>query len=152
MIKTKKKCDYFNKNCLTHVGYNCLLVIILIFIYLIILQFLISTKKFDPLMNVQIPIIGNGWNFSHLLFFLILGYYFPFCFIEAMLAGIAWEIFEFTVGYYLPIIAPSFARSLDPNWGDWYYGSFWDVVMNLAGFLIGVALNYFFIVKKNYPT
>ena len=126
-----------NQNCFIDIGYYSLIVISLIIIYAIILKVFLKTKINDPMINIELPIIGNGWKLSHLLFFMFLGYKYPNCFTEATILGIGWEITEFTVGHYFPIFFPNVANSIDKNWSNWYYGDWVDVIFNTIGFLIG---------------
>ena len=129
--------------CIYGIGFNCLVVFALILIYLVILQMFLTTKKDDPLLNVYFPIVGSGWAMSHLIFFAILGYLYPSCFVEAMIAGTVWEIFEFSFSDLFPKFFPKLALQMEPNWSSWYFGSFRDIVVNFFGFLIGLYLSRF---------
>ncbi len=113
-------------------------IVILIIIYAIILHYF---RLNDPLLfRANIDYLShylNGWCLTHFLAFTYIGYQYPKCFEEAMLLGIIWEVFEFTLGEVIPIINPKLAGSIYPEFASFYYGRYEDIIMNFLGFMVG---------------
>ena len=134
------KLSNLTNSCTYNIGIPGLSIISLILVYLVVLKAKFKSNNFDPLLTETA--FGNGWKISHVIFFAFLGYSFPNCFFSAMSAGIAWEFFELIIGNLTPKFFPEFANSVDENWNSWYYASWWDIVMNFFGFIIGRWLRF----------
>jgi hypothetical protein len=113
-------------------------IVILIVIYAICLHYF---RLDDPLLyRIKIAYLSqylNGWCMTHFLAFTYIGYKYPTCFEEAMILGLIWELFEFTLGEIVPIISPKLASKIYPNFASFYYGRYEDIIMNLLGFILG---------------
>lgn len=94
----------------------------------------------------------DWWSISHIILYIYFGYIFPEYFVEFLLIGIFWEIFESFTAVGTKYINKTF-NCLNSNnifckyikkisSYDYWYGKFDDVVMNMIGFLIGVILIY----------
>jgi hypothetical protein len=121
-------------------GKDSIVVIFLIVVYACLIRLFVNSKEDDPLVQLRAPICGNflnGWTTTHFLFFSYLGFNYSNYFEEAMILGILWELFEFSVGEFLPVVAPNMAFNIDPKWQSWYYGCYEDIVANAIGFQVG---------------
>jgi len=58
-----------------------------------------------------------------------------------MLMGILWEVFEFVYGTFQPKVLKGLGGSKEH--GIWWYAKFSDLVVNLCGFMFGMAINHF---------
>lgn len=126
------------KKCFDDLLFTLMKIVILIFIYAIILHYF---KLNDPLLyRANINYLSNyinGWCLTHFLAFAYVGYQYPKCFEEAMILGIIWEVFEFTLGEVIPIISPTLAKRIYPDFTTFYYGRYEDIIMNFLGFMVG---------------
>lgn len=96
----------------------------------------------------------DGWSVSHFIFYLIIGYNFPqkkyliiaFCF------GLAWEIFEHMYGKHRPGWLGGYGGECDLSTdrleGNWWYGKYSDIILNLLGLYIGYYLYKTKLIKK----
>ncbi len=80
----------------------------------------------------------SWWPISHFLLFFILGVLFPHCDVLIIGAGIIWELLEMLMSYFFnrqrqPIKSESNVEYS----GNWWAGSFKDIVFNIAGFYLG---------------
>jgi len=87
----------------------------------------------------------DGWSLSHLLFFMFIGYHFKGKYlIAAFFIGVLWELFEHYCGS--TGTAPAWLGGdcskirTDPLEGNWWYGKWSDIVMNLIGLVLGSHL------------
>ena len=94
----------------------------------------------------------DGWGFSHLLFFLALGYLDPDRYLFYGGRGILWELFETFVGQNdirisgqrLKLIGESGVTAdgtVEYKDEAWWYGRTSDVAFDLVGYAIGTAIN-----------
>jgi hypothetical protein len=101
----------------------------------------------DPMNEkvVDVPFLENccsWWPISHLILFFFLGYFFPECWLYLIAFGVLWEIFE-AVMFHLTkrptqvTVGPG--RNVEYT-GNWWAGSFKDVLMNTLGVLGGLLL------------
>ena len=87
----------------------------------------------------------DGWSILHFVFFAVLGQWFPDMIGPAMAMGVAWELFEAYLGEARPSWMGGFGDcalttdQLDTTHRGWWYGRVSDLVVNLAGFLLGRA-------------
>jgi hypothetical protein len=133
----------FSKKKLKDVMRPCIFILTIIIIYSIILNQLIKTKDDDPMIMFRSPILGNfinGWTLSHFIFFAYLGYNYQDHELEANSLGVIWELIEWSIGTFFPILFPDQAFKIDPFWTSWYYGKYEDIVMNYLGFKFGKLL------------
>ena len=116
-------------------------IIIFIFLYIILFYILGISVGSDPfLWEPSIKYLSrylNIWTLSHFFFFAWIGYHYPDCLEAAMVYGIAWETFEFSLGEFFPKFFPKIANRIDPTWTLWYYGRYEDIIMNFLGFVVG---------------
>ncbi|CAH6421481.1 Hypothetical protein KVN_LOCUS293 [uncultured virus] len=127
------------QRCFSEILKNALVVVCITIIYGILVHFILKKKENDYLIKLKIPQHPsiNGWSLTHFIFYFYLGYRYPSCLYEAMLIGVLWELTEFSVGEFLPIIVPKFTHKVDPFWSNWCYGCWEDLLFNFAGFLCG---------------
>ena len=110
-------------------------------------------KPVQASMNLDIvSVFGmkfDLWSLSHLFLYIYFGYFFPQYFLEFLIIGSAWEIFESTYckDTFLNIIGcdPGSKRfvckSLENNRDcKYWYGKIDDVMVNMIGFVIGAAI------------
>ncbi len=85
----------------------------------------------------------DGWSISHFIFFIIIGYRFPQkeYLILAFFLGVSWEIFEHMYGKYRPGWLGGYGdcelKSDRESDGNWWYGKWSDILMNLLGLYCG---------------
>jgi len=86
----------------------------------------------------------DGWSLSHLLFFMFIGYHFKGEYlIAAFFIGVLWELFEHYYGEERPGWLGGYGdcdMRTDPLEGNWWYGKWSDIVMNLIGLVLGSHL------------
>lgn len=133
------------------------LVIILI---LVMIGYLIKSPVYHK-MTFKLLKIGNIefdlWSLSHVLLYMYFGYYFPDYFIEFLVIGSVWELFEstFCSKLFLRFIN---CNNIGDNTGDnssnilckrikkikncgYWYGKLEDIPLNMIGFVIGAYLS-----------
>ena len=122
-----------------------LLLILSIFCYKCILEYMDIKYKNDPLLfNINNSII-NGWLISHFIVFMVAGYMYPDHFYFIMLIGICWEFIEMCIGYikYIPILKnivynnSLLGNTLKAKDDNWWYGQYEDIIVNIFGLVIG---------------
>ena len=93
----------------------------------------------DPLeySTIYEPLGIDGWSFSHLLFYMFIGFKYPDSFYTTMFIGILWEIFEFLNGKYKFKIFNDWGHCINSDQKIWWYGKYSDILVNMIGFLIG---------------
>ena len=119
-----------------------LTVLILIFSYG---QYRCSNKTFkDPLENkISISKLElDGWSFTHITFFMLMGYLFPNTLAQTMGMGILWELFEHIYGKHRPGWLGGYGgqcnnMATEREDGNWWYGKWTDIGCNAFGFLLG---------------
>ena len=85
----------------------------------------------------------DGWSLTHFGLFTYVGYRFPSRFVEAMGAGITWELWEYWCGKSRPSWMGGFGDcdlttdQIDSTHQNWWFGRYSDIVMNLSGFILG---------------
>ena len=72
------------------------------------------------------------WPWLHFLFYVILGFLYPQCFILLMIVGLFWEGIE-TIGHVLAV-------KYTGNKEQWIHGSLRDITYNVTGYLFGLLL------------
>lgn len=78
------------------------------------------------------------WPISHFLLFFLLGLLFPDCAVLIITIGVLWEVFEVIMGKLLPMAGGTAQGNMQYG-GNWWGGNFQDIVMDIAGFFVGVA-------------
>ena len=129
-----------NSNCIRNISQVSITIIMIIILYSILIDIIFGTKNEDPLIKFRSPILGdyiNGWCITHYVYNFYLGYTYPDCFIEAMIAGVMWEIIEYSLSIVLIKYFPNFARKIDPELGTYWYSNHEDIIMNFLGFMSG---------------
>ena len=130
------------------VSYYLLYIIVLLLIFSYG-NYRCSNKKFKDPLEKKIRILNlelDGWSFSHIMFFMLMGYLFPNTFIKTMLLGISWELFEHLYGKHRPGWLGGYGGecnniATDREDGNWWYGKWTDIVCNAFGFLVGRYIN-----------
>ena len=85
----------------------------------------------------------DGWSITHFGYHMLIGYTFPNMFIEAMILGIIWELWEQYYGKNAGKTLIGIANcklgtdSTDSNEDNWWFGRVSDIIMNLLGFMLG---------------
>ena len=104
--------------------------------------------------NMKIVLLDVGgikvdmWSITHILLYVYFGYQFPEYFVEFLLLGSLWEIFESTfcrdsLSKFIgcedktSFICDKLGQIRDCNY---WYGKLDDVVMNMTGFVLGAWL------------
>lgn len=90
----------------------------------------------------------DWWSISHLVLYIYFGYHFPQYFVEFLVIGTLWEIFEssFCKESFAKLIGcqgsnNSFCQKINKIRGcDYWYGKVDDIVVNIIGFVIGAML------------
>ena len=90
----------------------------------------------------------DWWSISHLILYVYFGYFFPEYFIEFLIIGSLWELFEstFCKESFVGLIGCRnsenyLCKSINKFRGcDYWYGKIDDVVINMIGFVIGALL------------
>ena len=101
-----------------------------------------NIKYKDPLTSNLINKTDlTGWSFTHLFFYMLIGYLYPNTLILTMCLGSLWELFEFYVGYYKPSYLKGwgFCFTYKAN-SIWWYGKWSDLIINFIGFVIGMYI------------
>jgi len=83
----------------------------------------------------------DRWSISHILFFTLIGFFYPKTFYFSMIGGAIWEVIEFSLGYFKP-------KWFFDNWclgvnniSEWWFYKWDDLLMNCIGFSIGMNLS-----------
>lgn len=104
----------------------------------------------DPLNFVLIdsyPDRIGGWSIMHLFMYIIAGVFWPSKWFILVIIGVVWECVEFGIGLSAnktrcpdKVESPdALAQQYDPE--SWAIGNMYDIVMNVSGLAIGVAVN-----------
>lgn len=110
--------------------------------------------KFMNSKDIMLTKIGMGldlWSISHLLFNMLVGYYFSGNYlIYAFILGCIWELIEYLYGLMITHHAEnninefSWLTDIECNFktdnGVWWYHKWSDIVMNTFGLIIGSYL------------
>ena len=139
----------FNDNIITQ---EYLFLILMLFICICLIfsyhSFICSRNdKFkDPLLTNYGIWDLNGWSLTHIVFFGLLGYFFPKRFVLIMIIGIIWEIVEEKCMYYMikdiEILNCKKENSKISEIGSmWWFGRLSDVFMDAIGFGIGYMIH-----------
>lgn len=122
-----------------------LLSIALMFCYWFLLKMRGNVSQNDFLNRVVVkdaPVLGtlSWWPVLHLIVFFVIGYFYPTCGGVALTGGVLWEVWEHVFGKY--VLKEKSSRLVDGStqYGIWWSGSLTDIVMNFAGFYLGVIL------------
>ena len=131
---------------------------ILLIIGLFIFYYLIRGRYMCPCPNNNTK--NNCYRFelwglqiNHLVFYIVIGYFFPNKFYIWQLIGLLWEILEFIPIYYPKIVLPIIGGCVQPDRKNNYINildrwlphskeHFWhpklsDLILNIIGFYIG---------------
>lgn len=126
-----------------------LIIILMIFLHWVLLLASFGKNyKSGDILNRKIISIGNvelsGWNLSHFVLFFILGFIFPNCLMILVMAGLLWELVEYTTGYIIKTYLNKKDEKVnDPKiaYSDQYLTwSYLDPFMDIAGLLLGAGL------------
>ena len=100
--------------------------------------------------QIQVPlkkeiVALDGWSFSHIGFYMILGYWFPNKFWQFLFMGIVWELLEDFLSNNSDtklVDCKKYPNSFwcNGNKDSFWYGKIEDVGMNIVGFIIGAYL------------
>lgn len=75
----------------------------------------------------------TGWQISHFILFMILGYKFPGCWLVFTVLGFLWEFVEFGLGILM--------KGRSTGWmGSWWGGNWTDILFNTMGLFVGIML------------
>jgi hypothetical protein len=88
--------------------------------------------------NKQNSLIFNGWALSHLILYIIIGYFFPNEYLFVFIIGLIWEIYEFSYSY-LDICKNIYTTLLKTN-KMYIVGNQYDPLINMIGYFIGCQL------------
>ena len=101
-----------------------------------------SNPKFKDPLESNLFLGLDLWSATHFLFFMTVGYIYPKTLILSTAFGISWELFEHISGKNRPGWLGGYGdckgmasdKSAD---GNWWYGKWSDIVLNILGFLLG---------------
>lgn len=123
--------------------------LILLVAWIFVLKLMQSNGKTDienDVMNRKLFNVGDAccswWPVTHFVLFAVVGYFNPYCDLEAMLVGVVWEGFELFVNRITPDISPrstlriSTAKDVQYK-RKWWGGSVLDIYFNALGFYTG---------------
>jgi hypothetical protein len=82
----------------------------------------------------------NIHSISHLLFYMIFGYFFPNKWIIAIIMSFTWEIYEFILNIYI--------NSYSSYGTEKLINRIADIIINLLGYYLGNLINQ--IIKISY--
>jgi hypothetical protein len=122
-----------------------LAVFLIIFTYYVLSKiFLMDLNDCDILSGSEYRCIFFGdkcglWPVTHFIFYAILGFFFPQCFIFLMLVGLFWEGIETILNTITNIYN---GKSI--NCYDWIHGNIRDIGYNVLGYLVGASLAVMF--------
>lgn len=126
-----------------------LLIILMIFLHWIILAANYGKNyKSGDILNRKIITIANidlsGWTISHFVLFFILGFLFPNCLMILVIAGLLWELVEYSIGYILKTyLNKKEEKVTDSNIAyseEYLTWNYLDPFMDLSGIFLGVSL------------
>jgi len=117
-----------------------------------------ETAYVDPLNRivVRVNVLENccsWWPISHFILFFIIGLLFPRgCDLVAIGGGIVWELFEVCAYYTLNMDRQAVRSGSGVQYsGNWWAGSFKDLIFNTMGFYLGKTIAIAFDVKIQIP-
>ena len=122
------------------------LIFVIVFVLIVLYGWLRCKKKFPDVLEFKLfknEKLKNldGWWISHLVFYILMGYLYPYALRLSFIIGCIWELIELWAGKYKPKIFNSlgFCKSSKKGEKDkiWWYGKWEDPVGNLMGLLIG---------------
>ena len=134
-----------------HKAYAVLFIVVVsIAVYWVFLRMIYSSLDVqrNDILNKKLfdfPMLENCcsyWPITHLLLFAILGFAFPTCWLELLLLGVLWEVFE-SVLAYLAGKQRQYVVSNNDNIEyskSWWSGSMKDIIMNIIGFALGWSI------------
>jgi hypothetical protein len=105
-----------------------------------------SNPKYKDPLEIQLGVGElDGWSMSHFVLFLIIGYMYPDEYLLAFVLGVMWELFEHYYGINRPGWLGGYGdcerlASDKETDGNWWYGKWTDILMNLFGLLAGVYM------------
>lgn len=138
------------KHILTSINFYVPLIIGIVIIFIGSLY----QKKLQKYMNSVLFSIGgidvDFWSISHVVLYIYFGYFFPEYFVEFLIIGALWEVFESTFcKNSLQKIFGCNSTSTNKICNtlskltscDYWYGKLDDIAMNMIGFVIGAWLS-----------
>jgi len=129
---------------------NKLILFLLPFVVCLVVIFLYGNYRcknpeYKDILETKIGIGElDGWSLSHLLFNMLIGYlYSDKYLIYAFILGCLWEFFEHYYGEKRPGWLGGYGdcdMSTDKLDGNWWYGKWSDILMNVFGLFLGYYL------------
>jgi hypothetical protein len=127
-------------------------IVAIIIIFIIVLLNLVDSRiksKLKTRIYTSKCFYLDWWSISHFILYIYFGYVFPEYFVEFLLIGGAWELFESTA-CKIPNLVTSkcddnsslYCKILaNINSCDYWYGKMDDVAVNMTGYLIGSVIS-----------
>jgi hypothetical protein len=111
---------------------------------------ILNKKIFD--LRVFNELCCGSWTISHYILFAIVGYLYPTCDLQAITAGIIWELVE--IGFYKVAMSEGrqpvrTAEGIEYS-KSWWNGGIKDIIFNIAGFYTGKVI-YLLSHKQKPP-
>lgn len=101
-------------------------------------------------MNYKIFEAGpccSMWPLSHFIAYMILGYFFPNCWLVMFIFGLLWEMFEFGMG----LMSVKHKKQKGIEYSEkWWAPNLYDIVFNGTGMMIGIGIRK--LTQKNSNT
>ena len=129
---------------------------VLCVMYFVVLRIACRKKAFQycDILNFRIFPWGkeccSAWPLSHFVMFMILGFFFPDCWLTLFIMGLLWEGWEFISGTFQK-------KHYVKNDGKmqytekWWQANIYDIFFNGAGILVGYVARKLFWKKKCKP-
>lgn len=134
------------------------IVVIMIILFIMLLNIVdnnIKSKLKTPIATFKCFNL-DWWSLSHFMLYIYFGYMFPDYFVEFLIIGSMWEIFESTA-CTIPTLASKkcddnntiYCKILSNiNNCDYWYGKLDDVAVNMAGYVLGSTISSKYFNKK----
>ena len=110
----------------------------------------------DPL-NRKVFSMGKNccswWPITHLLFYMVLGFFFPDCWLLILSVGVVWEGIEEAMAMFSGRESSSSAPLSESTQYSktWWGGSLTDILFNTVGFVIGAGIKYLSDTSRGGP-
>jgi hypothetical protein len=125
-------------------------ILVLCIIFIVLYGYTLRKYNKPDILEKNLYCTGcDGWAFTHMFFFMLLGYLDPNKYIQYCIIGIIWELIETFLGQYklkffgkrLVLVGERKKDSNEYDENAWWYGRVTDIAFNLVGYIIGSYIN-----------